>query len=137
MDNVIGDFVFFFDWIEITNRTDSTKVDFYDGVEPASLFKLPDLFPGSISSVLKNLQTKTRYQLKNSTQYLISDRLTSIVSSSHNHLLVEVSCLKAPQPPGKIYSALNNTFERCICIQALRPCDLRNDAVSVRTLTMR
>ena len=33
-------------WIEITNATDGTKVDFSDGVEASSCFKLPLLCPG-------------------------------------------------------------------------------------------
>ena len=58
-DNDFGDFVFsFFDWVEITNATDSTQIDFSDGVVGSPPFKIPDGCPGvCLNVVLMHLET--------------------------------------------------------------------------------
>ena len=92
-------------WIEITNsKADGTKVCFNDGVGTSSLSHLPiQLCPGSssINIVLKHLQTKARHQSTNSTQNLISVVSPTILSTSDNHLLVQVSSSKTDHIPGE------------------------------------
>ena len=46
-ENDINDFVSFFDWIEITNATESSKVDFSDGVVHSLDLKFPNFTPRS------------------------------------------------------------------------------------------
>ena len=109
----IDDFIF--DWIDITNATDSTKVDFSNGVTSTSCSKLPNLCPGVCRwTEEKHLQTKARH-------HTISQRILNNTSSlqlySSSNPPVTTSCwfnLAALRPVsalGKIYSALNNTFE--------------------------
>ena len=51
-----------FDWIKITNTTDSAKVDFSDCVPGSSHLKRPNLCPCScLNIVLKHLETKARH----------------------------------------------------------------------------
>ena len=101
--------------IEITYRTDSRKVDFSDGVLAAAVLQRSNLGPGVVGwIVLEHLQTSktSHHQSKNFTHYLISGTLT--ITTSDDHLLVQVSSSEMLQRPGKIYSALNHTFERFI-----------------------
>ena len=92
-------------WIEITNsQADGTKVCFNDGVGTTSLSHLSThLCPGSSSMniVLKHLQTKARHQSKNSTQNLISVVSPTILPTSDNHLLVQVSSSKTDHISGE------------------------------------
>ena len=74
-ENDINDFVSFFDWIEITNATESSEVDFSDGVVGSAVLQGSNLGPGVVGwIVLEHLQTSktSHHQLKNFTQYLIS-----------------------------------------------------------------
>ena len=65
-----------FNWIEITNfKADSTKVNFSDGVECSTHFKLPHLCPGVCQwTEEKHLQGKARH-------HIISQRIPHYTSS--------------------------------------------------------
>ena len=57
----INDLVFLFDWIEITNATQSSKVDFSNGVIVSPLLKAANFCPRSCLNIeLKHLETKAR-----------------------------------------------------------------------------
>ena len=100
-------------WIDITNATESSKVDFSDGVPGSAVLQGSNLGPGAGGwVVLEHLQTSktSHHQSKNSTQYLISHVSLIIEATGENHLLVQVSSSKNNHRPGKIYSALNKYF---------------------------
>ena len=89
-------------WIDITNATESSKVDFSDGVPGSAVLQGSNLGPGVVGwVVLEHLQTSktSHHQSKNSTQYLIS--VSPIVATSDNHLLVQVISSEAVHCPGK------------------------------------
>ena len=112
-ENDINDFVSFFDWIEITNATESSEVDFSDGVVGSAVLQGSNLGPGVVGwIVLEHLQTSktSHHQSKNFTQYLISFVIPIIMSSGDNHLLVQLSSSKTEYRPGKIHSAQNNFY---------------------------
>ena len=95
----INDLVFF----EITNATQSSKIDFSGGVVGSAVLQGSNLGPGVVGwIVLEHLQTSktSHHQSKNSTQYLISVVILNIKATGNNHLLVQVSSSKTPQCPG-------------------------------------
>ena len=102
-ENDIDAFVFLFE-IKITKATESSEVNFSDGVVGSAVLQGSNLGPGVVGwIVLEHLQTSktSHHQLKNFTQYLISVAVSPIPSTSDNHLLVQVSSSETSQRPGK------------------------------------
>ena len=109
--------------IEITNRTDSSKVDFSDGVPGSRVLQRSNLGPGVVGwVVLEHLQTSktSHHQSKNSTQYLITDVILVIDPTGYGRLLVQVSSSKTTHRPGKKLLCTEQHLwkvhtSRCIC----------------------
>ena len=131
-ENDINGFVSFFDWIKITNATESSEVNFSDGVVGSAVLQGSNLGPGVVGwIVLEHLQTSktSHHQLQNSTQYLISFLTvtpipatsdTSTNSPSHpipsHHLLVQESSFKTFQPSGKNLLCTEQHFHASKCM---------------------
>ena len=98
-------FVFFYGWIEITNRwTESIEVSFNDGVVGAFPFHCSYLSPFVLCGVvLQDLEEKYD-QEKHFKQYLISAVSHIIPSTGHNPFPVQASSCEAIQLPGKTFS---------------------------------